>query len=58
MGMDPSENDNDTSELSESLHLANELQDGMAAFWQRLKAIKLSLSDDNVPASVNDNARE
>ena len=56
--MDPSENDDDTSELSESLHLTNELQTGMAALWQRLKAVKISLSDDTASVSVSDNASE
>ena len=56
--MDPSENDDNTSELSESLRLINELQNGMAALWQRLKTVKISLLDANAPASVNDDAGE
>jgi hypothetical protein len=44
--MNPSEDD-DTRELSEGLRLIDELQSGMAAFWRRLKAIKLSLPQHN-----------
>ena len=40
--MDPSE-DNNTDELSQGLSLVDELQNGMAALWRRLKAIKATL---------------
>jgi len=43
--MDPTEDD-DTTELSEGLRLTDALQEGMAALWRRLKAIKLSLPSD------------
>ncbi len=44
--MNPSD-DEDTAELSQGLSLIDELQNGMAALWRRLKTIKATLPDED-----------
>ena len=49
--MDPAEED-DTGELSLGLGLIDELQNGMAALWRRLKAIKATLPGENTDGNT------